>query len=117
MAGVGLLGTGYFMPRARRAGNFARGFPKRPLNIAFATIAATGYSAQLILAVVLLSTPQSAGLARALVFVLVALFGSALLRAWEVGGIGHRVPHKVGEPEHVEARDADSARTPQAETT
>jgi hypothetical protein len=31
---------------------------------------------------------------RGLVFLLVALFGSALARAREVAGIGHRVPHE-----------------------
>jgi hypothetical protein len=117
MAGIGVLGTSHFMPRARRAGNFARGFPKRPLNIFFATVAATGYAVQFILAVALLSDPESAGLVRALIFVLVALFGSALLRAWEVGGIGHRVPHEVAPSVHVEERNADSVRAPRVETS
>lgn len=110
MAGVGLLGTSHFMPRARRAGNFRRGFPKRPLNMAFATIAATGYSVQLILAVALLSDPESTALVRALVFMLVALFGSALARAWEVAGIGHRVPHEVAAPVPDEAPATDAAQ-------
>jgi hypothetical protein len=117
MAGVGLLGTGHFMPRARRAGNLARGFPKRTLNIVFATIAVAGYSVQLILAVALLGDQESAGLVRALVFVLVALFGSALLRAWEVGGIGHRVPHELAPPMHLDERNADSVPTPRVETS
>src|SRR5712692_10410299 len=56
---VGLLGTSRLMPRARRAGNFARGFPKRKLNLAFATVAVGLYSVQLILAVALLSNSHS----------------------------------------------------------
>lgn len=107
MAGVGLLATGHFMPRARRAGNFVRGFPKRRINLVFAAVSAIGYSTQLILAVALLSDPQSAGLTRALVFLLVALFGSALARAWEVAGIGHRAPHEVVPPLDGEEPDPD----------
>src|SRR5436190_865183 len=100
MAGIGLLATSHFMPRARRAGNFVRGFPKRRINLAFACISAAGYSTQLILAAALLSDPQSPGLTRALVFMLVALFGSALARAWEVAGIGHRAPREGAPPSH-----------------
>lgn len=96
MAAVGLLGTSRLMPRARRAGNFARGFPKRRLNLVFATVAVTLYAAQLVLGIALLSDSQSAGLTRALVFLLVALFVSALGRAWEVAGIAHR---SSGEPQ------------------
>jgi hypothetical protein len=99
------------------SGQLARGVPKRPLNIFFATIAATGYAVQLLLAVALLSDSESSGLVRALIFVLVALFGSALLWAWEVGGIGHRVPHEVAYPGHLEERKAESVRTPRAETS
>ena len=94
MSAVGLLGTSRLMPRAKRAGNFARGFPKRKLNLAFATVAVSLYLVQLVLAIVLLTDSRSAGLARALVFVLVALFVSALGRAWEVAGIGHRAPRE-----------------------
>lgn len=101
MAGIGLLATAHFMPRARRAGNFVRGFPKRRINLAFAFISAAGYSTQLILAAALLSDAQSAGLTRALVFMLVALFGSALARAWEVAGIGHRAAREGPPPTHT----------------
>jgi hypothetical protein len=90
MAMVGALGTSRLMPRARRAGNFAPGFPKRRLNIAFAAVAAGVYATQLGLAIALLGDVHSRGLLRALVFVLVALFVSALARGWEVAGIGHR---------------------------
>lgn len=48
------------------------------------------YLVQLILSVTLLSESHSSGLARALAFVIVALFVSALARGWEVAGIGHR---------------------------
>src|SRR6266568_4848771 len=78
MALAGLMGTSRLMPRARRAGNFARGFPKRNLNLAFAAVAAGLYTAQLILAAALLGSSHSSALTRVLVFLLVALFVSAL---------------------------------------
>jgi hypothetical protein len=90
MAVVGVVGTGILMPRAARAGNFARGFPKRTMNLAFAAVSLSGYSVQLGLAVALVVHSDSAGLIRALVVVLIALFGSALARGWEVAGVGHR---------------------------
>jgi hypothetical protein len=90
MAAVGLLATRRLVPRAKRAGNFARGFRTRKLNIAFASISAGGYSVQLVLAAALLANTQSAALQRALVLVIVALYGSALGRAWEVTGITRR---------------------------
>jgi len=90
MAAVGLLATRRLIPRAKRAGNFSRGFRARKLNIAFALISAGGYSAQLGLAVALLANAQSAVLHRALVLVIVALYCSALGRAWEVTGITRR---------------------------
>jgi hypothetical protein len=105
MAAVGLLGTSHFMPRARRAGNVGRGLPRRPLNIFFAAIAATGYAVQLSLAVALLSDPESSGLVR---------------RAVEgVRGRWDRAPgsHEVAYPGHLEERNAESVRTPRAETS
>ncbi len=90
MAIVGLLATSRLIPRARRAGNFSRGFPTRTLNITFAVVSVGGYSIQLGLAVALLADPQSSALQRALVLVVVALFGSALARAWEVTGVTRR---------------------------
>jgi hypothetical protein len=78
------------IPRARRAGNFSRGFQTRKLNIAFASISAGGYAVQLGLAVALLANDQSAALQHALVLVIAALYGSALGRAWEVTGITRR---------------------------
>jgi drug/metabolite transporter (DMT)-like permease len=40
MAIVGLLATRQLVPRAKRAGNFSRGFRTRRLNIAFASVSA-----------------------------------------------------------------------------
>jgi hypothetical protein len=90
MAAVGLLATRELVPRAKRAGNFARGSRARELNIAFASVSVVGYSVQLGLAVALLAAPDSAALQRALVLVLVIFYGSALGRAWEVTGITRR---------------------------
>jgi hypothetical protein len=90
MAAVGLLATRQLVPRAKRAGNFARGFRTRRLNIAFASISTGGYAAQLGLAVALLADTRSAALQDALVLVLVALYCSALGRTWEVTGITRR---------------------------
>jgi hypothetical protein len=91
MAIVGLLATRRLIPRAKQAGNFSRGFRARNLNIVFASISVGGYSVQLGLAVALLANTQSAALQRALVLVIVALYCSALGRAWEVAGITRRV--------------------------
>jgi hypothetical protein len=90
MAAVGLFATRRLVPRARRAGNFSRGFRTRELNIAFAVISAGGYSAQLGLAAALLADPQSGMLQHGLVLVVVALYCSALGRTWEVTGITRR---------------------------
>ncbi|MGO9341941.1 MAG: hypothetical protein ACLP6E_05405 [Acidimicrobiales bacterium] len=105
MALVGLLATSRLIPRAKQAGNFSRGFPTRRLNLAFAVISAGGYSIQLGLAIALLADVQSSALQRALVLVIVGLFGSALGRAWEVTGIrrrsGWEVADRVGHGEEV----------------
>jgi hypothetical protein len=90
MAAVGLLATKGLVPRAKRAGNFSRSFRTRNLNIAFASISIVSYSVQLGLAVALLVNTQSAVLQHALVLVIVALYCSALGRAWEVTGITRR---------------------------
>ena len=90
MATVGLLATRELIPRAKRAGNFSRSSRNRRLNLAFASISVVGYSVQLGLAVALLGNTRSAALQRALVLVLVAFYGSALGRAWEVTGITRR---------------------------
>jgi hypothetical protein len=90
MAAVGLLVTGWLVPRARRAGNFSRDSRTRTLNIAFAAISFMAYSAQLALAIVLLGNTGSAALQRALVLIIVVLYCSALGRAWVVAGITRR---------------------------
>jgi len=90
MAVVGLLATRGLVPRAKRAGNFSRDFRTRELNIAFASISVGCYSAQLGLAIALLTNTRSATLQHALILVIVALYGSALGRAWEVAGITRR---------------------------
>jgi hypothetical protein len=90
MAAVGLLATRGLVPRAKRAGNFSRSFRNRNLNIAFALISVASYSVQLGLAIALLANTRSATLQHALVLVIVALYGSALGRAWEVTGITRR---------------------------
>jgi hypothetical protein len=90
MAVVGLLATRRLVPRAQRAGNFSRSFRTRNLNIAFAGISVGGYSVQFGLAIGLLADTRSATLEHALVLVIVALYCSALGRAWEVTGITRR---------------------------
>ena len=91
MAAIGLLATRRLIPRAQRAGNFSRGLRARRQNIAFASYSVVAYSAQLGLAGALVANTQSAALQRALVLVIVALYGSALARAWVVTGITRRV--------------------------
>ena len=86
----GLVATRRLIPRAKRAGNFAPTARARKLNIAFAVISVVGYSVQLGLGVALLTSTHSAPLQRALVLVIVAFYGSALGRAWEVTGITRR---------------------------
>jgi hypothetical protein len=90
MAAVGLLATGRLIPRAKRAGNFSRDSRTRTLNIVFASISVGTYSVQLGLALALVARTQSAALQRALVLVIVALYCSALGRAWVVTGISRR---------------------------
>jgi hypothetical protein len=90
MATVGLLVTRRLIPRAKRAGNFSSSSRNRKLNLVFASISVGGYSVQFGLAVALLANTQSAALQRALVLVIVAFYGSALGRAWEVTGITRR---------------------------
>ena len=91
MGALGLLATRRLIPRAMRAGNFSRDSQTRELNIAFAFISVAAYTLQLGLAIALLADSQSSGLQRALVLVIVALYCSALGRAWVVTGITRRV--------------------------
>jgi hypothetical protein len=78
MATFGLLATRRLIPRAKRAGNFSRGFRARKLNIAFAAISVGGYSVQLGVAVALLANTQSAALQRALVLVIVVFYAGSM---------------------------------------
>ena len=91
MAIVGLQATRRLVPRAKRAGNFSRDSGNRELNIAFASLSAGAYSVQFGLGAALLADTQSSALQRALVLVIVALYCSALGRAWVVTGITRRV--------------------------
>jgi hypothetical protein len=90
LAAGGLLATRRLIPRAKRAGNFSRGLRARNLNIAFASFSVAAYSAQLGLGAALLADSRSAALEHALVLVIVALYCSALGRAWVVTGITRR---------------------------
>ena len=87
MAAIGLIATSRLMPRAARAGNFARDFPTRKLNIVFASVSALGFSTQLGLSVALLTNPHDVTLQRALLVMIAVLYASGLARAWEVTGI------------------------------
>jgi hypothetical protein len=90
MGAVGLVATKELIPRAKRAGNFARTARSRELNLVFASISVVGYTVQLGLAAALLTSTHSAALQRALVLVLVVFYASALGRAWVVAGITRR---------------------------
>jgi len=90
MAAVGLLATRRLIPRAKRAGNFSDDSQNRELNLGFALFSVGCYTAQLGLAVALLADTRSAPLQHALVLVIVALYCSALGRAWVVTGISRR---------------------------
>jgi hypothetical protein len=75
---------------ALTGGHFSRGFRTRKLNIAFALISVGTCSVQLGPAIALLTDTRSTALQHALVLVIVALYCSALGRAWEVTGITRR---------------------------
>jgi hypothetical protein len=98
MASVGLVATRRLIPRAKRAGNFSRGFRARRLNIAFAAFSAAAYPVQLGFAIALVADTHSAALQLAVVLVIVALYGSAIGRAWVVTGISRRELGAVSAP-------------------
>jgi hypothetical protein len=106
MAAVGLVATRRLIPRARQAGNFSRNSQTRTLNIAFALLSVVAYTAQVVLAVALLQHTGNSVLQRALVFVLVALYCSALGRTWVVTGISRRA---VGFADPESDADAEPA--------
>jgi hypothetical protein len=64
------------------------------LHLVFAAVALTLFTVQLGLGIALLTDSQSSGSTRALVFMIVALFVSALGRAWELAGIRQRPPRE-----------------------
>ena len=107
MAAVGLLATRQLIPRARRAGNFSRGFLARKLNITFASISVGAYAVQLGLAVGLLADTRSSALQQALVLVIVALYCSALGRAWVVTGTSRRGQEPAQDDREWLRTDAD----------
>jgi len=84
MACVGFWGVSNLLPRSIRAGNLRRGAPHRPLNFAFATVSVGLYTIQFVLGIALLFDIQSEMILRALLFILVAMYASALARAWEI---------------------------------
>jgi hypothetical protein len=106
MATTGLLATRRLIPRAKRAGNFSPASQTRKLNIAFAAFSAGAYPLQLGLAAALLADTRSAALQRGLVLVIVALYCSALGRAWVVTGITRR-----GTEDQQQQPDADTGMT------
>ena len=88
MAVVGLVATGRLIPRAARAGNFARDWPTRRLNLVFAGGSITLYTLQFVVAfVLLLNSQHSANIIRLSLLILIGLYASALARAWEITGI------------------------------
>jgi hypothetical protein len=111
MAALGLLATRGLIPRAQRAGNFSRLSQTRTLNIAFASFSVVAYPVQLGLAVALLADTRNAALQHVLVLVLVALYCSALGRAWVVTGItrrGYGAPISVPAPQADQGMDASA---------
>lgn len=84
MALFGLFVTGRLLPRAIRAGTLARNTPNRRLNMALPIVSITTYVLQAGFAIGSLVHPESAELVRLLVLVTLALYGSALARAWEI---------------------------------
>ena len=90
MAMVGTSGHKSLDPQGVAGREFSRGFPTRKLNLAFAAISAGGFSAQLVLGAALVANDRGSAVIRALVLLIVGLYGSALGRAWEVMGISRR---------------------------
>ena len=84
MACVGFWGVGNLLPRSIRAGNLRPGAPHRALNATFATFSIGLYVIQLALGIAFLIDAQSDLIFRAMLFTLLALYASALARAWEI---------------------------------
>ena len=90
LGSLGLFATARLVPRAHAAGNFTRESGTRLLNLTFAVTSAVGYSTQFGLAIALILNQDNSGLQRALIYLLIAFYASALGRAWEVSGITRR---------------------------
>jgi len=90
LASIGCVATFLLVRRAFRAGNFARNFPTRRSNFAFASASVSLYTLQLVLAIASLNDQHSNNLVRLLLLVIVGLYGSALARVWEITGIRNR---------------------------
>ena len=84
MALFGLLVTSRHLPRAIRAGNWARGSPGRAMNILLPMTSIPSYLAGIGLAIWLLAEPGSDDALRASVLIALAFYGGALGRAWEI---------------------------------
>lgn len=84
MACFGLLVTSRHLPRAIRAGNWARGSPGRMMNIVLPMTSIPSYLTQVGLAIWLLANPGDVDALRATVLVTLTFFGGALGRAWEI---------------------------------
>ena len=84
MACFGLLVTGRHLPRAIRAGNWARGSSARTMNIALPMTSIPSYLAAVELAIWLLVDAGSGDALRASVLIALAFYGGALGRAWEI---------------------------------
>ncbi len=78
MAIMGLAGTWVLIPRAGRAGNFARNCPTRRLNLVFAGSSISLYTLQLILAIAFLNDKHNTNSTHLLLLVIIGLYGSAL---------------------------------------
>jgi hypothetical protein len=84
MACIGLYGHSRLLPRAIRAGNWARGAPARVPNIVLPLESIAVYSSQLVLSASLFLAPSNPGLLRLAVLIDLGLYASALARAWEI---------------------------------
>ena len=84
MAGIGLYGHSRLLPRAIRAGNWARGAPARVPNIVLPVESIVVYTFQLVLNASLFIYPHNADLLRLAVLIDMGLYAGALARAWEI---------------------------------
>jgi amino acid transporter len=105
MAVVGCWGVSRLLPRSIRAGHLKRGAPHLALNFGFAITLVGFYTVQLGLGIAFLFDLTSGALIHALLFTLVALYGSALARAWEITWI------RVEDPEAAPLQQDGKSRS------